>query len=437
MEQDRYGLPLSTDSPESAQAYRDGVDLLLSFWPGAAEAFERAIALDPTFALAHAARARLHAIYQEREHSRPRAELARQHVSRRGTEREQSHVATLLLAIEGKSAEALASALAHLENWPRDALIMSLPLGAFGLYAFSGRSDHDQARVDLCQRYAQSYGEDWWFLGNLGWARTEAGALAQGRGITERSFELRRHNAHAVHALLHAMFEDGSLDEADRLVDGWIGNYDRSGMLYGHICWHQALGALDRGDAAAALATYTDVLMPVMASAPPLNVLSDGASLLWRLAAEGHAVPRAAWADVDAYARSRFAASSLPFVEMHMAQIAAAMHDAAALTERLDAIERRLAEGKLAAGEIVPRMVRALRAFARGDYHGCVVELAPAIADLVRIGGSHAQRQVIEDTYILALIRSGELAEARTMLDARLHRRPSARDARWRLSAAG
>jgi hypothetical protein len=49
----------------------------------------------------------------------------------------------------------------------------------------------------------------------------------------------------------------------------------------------------------------------------------------------------------------------------------------------------------------------------------------------VRIGGSHAQRELVEDTYIVALMRSGELPRARALLDARLHRRPSLRDARW------
>ena len=39
--QDRYGLTLSTNSSEAAAAYREGVDLLLAAWPGAAEAFER------------------------------------------------------------------------------------------------------------------------------------------------------------------------------------------------------------------------------------------------------------------------------------------------------------------------------------------------------------------------------------------------------------
>ncbi|MBC9177092.1 tetratricopeptide repeat protein, partial [Roseomonas ludipueritiae] len=55
---DRRGLPLSTSSDLAAGRYRDGIDLLLSAWPGAAEALEEAIAADPGFALAHAARAR-------------------------------------------------------------------------------------------------------------------------------------------------------------------------------------------------------------------------------------------------------------------------------------------------------------------------------------------------------------------------------------------
>ncbi len=430
--QDRYGLPISTVSSDAAGAYRSGIDLMLSSWPGAAEAFERAVVHDPDFALAHIGRARLHSFYQQGDAARQRAAMARDLVLHRGTARERSHVETLALAIEGKSAPALSSALQHLETWPRDAVVMSLPLGAFGLFAFSGMADHDQARQDLCERYAADYGDDWWFLANHGWALTENGQAARGRAMTEHAFALRRDNAYAVHALLHAMFEDGSVADADTLIAEWIGSYDRSGILYGHICWHQALGALDRGDAASALSIYTDVLQPSVNAAPPLNAMSDCASLLWRLSSDGHAVDGTLWADAQAYARSNFPRSSLPFVEMHMALLAAATGDQAALEQRLGVIEQRLADGQFVAGPVVPRMFRALNAFARGDHPGCVSELEPALADVVRIGGSHAQREIIEDTFIVAAIRSGDLPKARAMLDLRLHRRPSTRDARWR-----
>src|ERR1700750_2404579 len=107
--QDRYGLPLSTASSEAASAYSDGVDLMLSAWTGATEAFERAIAADPDFALPVIARARMHTIYQQGDVARKLAGTARELVARGGTERERSHVETLALAIQGNLPTALDS----------------------------------------------------------------------------------------------------------------------------------------------------------------------------------------------------------------------------------------------------------------------------------------------------------------------------------------
>ena len=434
--EDRYGLSLSTNSAAAAAAYRNGVDLMLSAWTGAADAFEQAIAADPDFALAHIARARMHTIYQQGDAARKLAATARTLVAKHGSEREKSHVETLALATEGQLPAALASTLKHLERWPRDAVVFSLTLGAFGLFAFSGMADHDQARDDLCARYASHYGEDWWFLTYYGWSMTENGKVAKGRAMTERAFDLRRNNAHGAHALLHAMFEDGSVSDADALVEQWIGGYDRTGLLHPHIRWHQALGALETGDAGKALAIYANVLHPSITAAPPLNVMSDCASLLWRLEASGHKVPKLLWLDADAYAQKYFPKMSLPFVEMHMALLAAATHNLPALEERLRTIEQRLAEGRLAAGPVVLKLFWAMSAFAAEDYTACVRHLDGVLADVVRIGGSHAQREIVEDTFIVALIRSGDLPRARAMLDARLHRRPSPRDTRWLATAA-
>lgn len=55
----------------------------------------------------------------------------------------------------------------------------------------------------------------------------------------------------------------------------------------------------------------------------------------------------------------------------------------------------------------------------------------PVAAKVVRIGGCGTQREMIEDMLLLALMRGGEPAKARTLLDRRLHRRPSLRDRRW------
>ncbi len=57
--------------------------------------------------------------------------------------------------------------------------------------------------------------------------------------------------------------------------------------------------------------------------------------------------------------------------------------------------------------------------------------LEAAHADLPRIGGSHAQREVFEDSLIVAWLRSGQSARAAPLLQSRLARRPSARDEAW------
>lgn len=429
---DRRGLPLSTRSGLAAERYREGVDLLLSAWPGAAEALEEAIAADPGFALAYAARARLHAIRAEPAQAHAAIATAADLAARGGTERERGHVEALSLAIHGQAARALERALAHAEAWPRDALILSLPLGAFGLLAFSGRADHDQARVDLCERHARHYeADDWWFLTYRGWSQAENGAVGPGRALTQRAFDLRPANANAVHALSHAMHEGGAGEEAERLIAGWLPGYDRSGTLHGHIAWHAALAALERDDPNGALEIYARHVQPSVSAGLPVNVVSDAASLLWRLQAYGHAVPRDLWEAASAYAGPAFPTAGFAFADVHMALLAAATGDRVALERRVAALEGLVEAGALPAGPVVPAICRAALAFAEGDHAGCARLLEPVAAEVARIGGSGAQREIVEDMLLLAQMRAGRTDRARALLDRRLHRRPSPRDTRW------
>jgi hypothetical protein len=160
--------------------------------------------------------------------------------------------------------------------------------------------------------------------------------------------------------------------------------------------------------------------------------MTDGVSLLWRLQASGHPVPDDAWRDLADYAERRFARAGNSFIDVHMAMLAAVTGNWTALEARTADLDIRRASGKLPAGFVVPDICRAARAFAEQDYRACVRILEPVAAEVVRIGGSHAQREMIEDTLLIALMRSGEAAKAHELLDRRLHRRPSLRDARWR-----
>ncbi|MDN3563965.1 hypothetical protein QWZ14_06185, partial [Paeniroseomonas aquatica] len=128
-----------------------------------------------------------------------------------------------------------------------------------------------------------------------GWSHVENGAVEHGRALTQRGFELRRENANAAHALSHALQETGVGEEAEQLIEGWLPNYHRSGPLHGHIAWHSALAALERGDTERALAIYAEHVQPSVSRGMPVNVVSDTASFLWRLQAYGHEVPAGLW----------------------------------------------------------------------------------------------------------------------------------------------
>ena len=428
---DSYGLPLSTTSDRAGTEYRAGVSLMLSAWPGAAETLGAAIAHDPDFAPAHAARARLHAIFGEGAAAREAIEKASA-LAINATERERSHVDVLSRTISGRSAEALTGALAHADRWPCDVIILGLPLGAFGLFAFSGMADHDQARVDLVERHAGSFAaDDWWFLTYRGWALAESGEVARGRAMLERSIEVRQANANGAHALAHAMYEGGAGDDAAALIARWLPGYDRAGILHGHIAWHAALAALERGDRDEALAIYREQVQPSVSHGMPINIVSDAASLLWRIDAYGYVVPDGAWRQIADYASAKFPRAGHAFVDAHMAIVEAMAGDRAAFDARMAALDALAADGRLGAGPIVATIGRAMLAFADADYARTIALLEPVTSEVARIGGSGAQREIVEDTLLVAYMRAGHVAKARSLLDRRLHRRPSPRDTRW------
>jgi hypothetical protein len=80
-------------------------------------------------------------------------------------------------------------------------------------------------------------------------------------------------------------------------------------------------------------------------------------------------------------------------------------------------------------------VAEAMAAFARGDDEAVIRLLEPVRKELVRVGGSHAQRDVFEETLLGAYLRSGRLEAAGLLSHERLEHRPSARD-RSRLNPA-
>lgn len=432
---DARGLTITTASALAAERYVAAVELMLAAWPGADRLLDEALAADPDFALAHAARARVHAMAAQPAETL--AALSRA-LSLAGsvTPRERSHIEIIGLVLRGEAPTALKQSLAHAEAWPRDATILGLPLGAFGLFAFSGMADHDQARVDLCERHARYYAkDDTWFLTASGWAYVENRAVDRGRRMLEASLLLQPRNANTAHALAHGLFEAGEMAASEAFIEDWLPGYETRGVLHGHLAWHAALAALEQGEAERALAHYDRHVCPAVSQGMPINIVTDGISLLWRLDALGHAGAAERWGPVATLARRAFPRPGHAFVDAHMALLEAAQQDEEAASLRIAALKDLIADGRLPAGAVCPALCEAALAFATGNHARCVEVLEAHEHEVARIGGSGAQRQVFEDTLIIALLRAGRIEQARRRLDDRLHRRPSERDSAWRAAA--
>ncbi len=77
---------------------------------------------------------------------------------------------------------------------------------------------------------------------------------------------------------------------------------------------------------------------------------------------------------------------------------------------------------------------RALQAFAAGDYGEAVDQLLPIRYRTHRLGGSHAQRDIIALTLLEAAIRAGRFALARALANERTALRPTSPQ-NWTLAA--
>ena len=135
---DRYDLALSTASGAARDAYVQGSDLALTFYPGATEAYDRAIAADPGFALAHAGKAQV--LLRQGDITAARLALGAAKNAATGlSERETSHIGFFDLVSAGRTDAAITALYAHLTAWPRDALVVASAANPNGLIGGSGR----------------------------------------------------------------------------------------------------------------------------------------------------------------------------------------------------------------------------------------------------------------------------------------------------------
>jgi hypothetical protein len=426
---DRYGYDLTTSSADAAASYVAAVDLTLAADAGAPEAFEAAIEADEGFALGHAGLARMRQLRGQPAEAKATIARAQELAADLGR-RERSHIAAMSSVINDDMTSALASVTEHLAEFPRDAFVLAPAASVLGLIGFSGRQDRNTEQLAFLDGYAGAYGDDWWFLSTYAFAHNEAGRSEEARPLIERSLELQPRSGNGAHTMAHVQFETGEAVEGASYLRNWLPGFQSKAQLHRHIQWHYALFRLQTGDLAGALDTYEQHIRPGVDDLTPLGTLMDSASLLWRvqLTEPDRALP---WEPVAELAASAFPKPGNQFADAHNALAYAGCGDTAGLERLTEALWEHERSGNARAGEVVPSIAESLEAFACEDYRRAAEILEPVADQVVRLGGSHAQREVFEDTLIEAWLRAGEGERAMTFIEERLSRRPSPRDEAW------
>jgi hypothetical protein len=233
-------------------------------------------------------------------------------------------------------------------------------------------------------------------------ALQECGDYGAAEEAALQALELEPRDLRAQHSLMHVYEMVGKPDEgmrwAGRHAPQWCGD----AAVAHHLWWHAALFMTGLERPHAALAIYDLRLQQ-----DTLAGLIDASALLWRLRLERFdigarcATLAGRWA---AHAEDAYCA----FNDLH-AMMAFAGAERWDLAQRLLAAqERRI--GRPGANRDMTRLVgypacRALLAFARGDFRTAeaLLRSLPPVAH--RIGGSHAQRDVLQLTRAAALAR--------------------------------
>ena len=417
---DRWGVPVQAGHEKAVDLLGDAVEQLAALAGDPAAAAEAAVAADDSLILGHIYRAYL-ALYGTTPEGVSAAAGILGGLGEPQCEREAQHLRAARAWAAGQWDQATRALERALLLNPRDLLALKV---AQDLYFFLG------SRLDLRDVAARVLPS--WPAGQPGWGYVqgmyafgleENAAYRQAEARARAALGANPRDVWAVHALAHVFEMEGSQHDGVAFLSGTADDW--SGSFFAiHNWWHHALYHLELGELDQALALYD---RPIRAgrSTEWLDIV-DAAALLWRLSLAG----------ADIAGRAQLLAADISplvgqpvylFNDWHavMAFGLAGEHGRAA---DLIAANRQLPPGtnRAAAERAGLALLEGFSAFAAGDPGRAIDLMIDVRPRADAVGGSHAQRDIIDLTLIAAAARAGEASLARALVTERALRKPSA-----------
>jgi tetratricopeptide (TPR) repeat protein len=418
---DASGAATTLTSAAALPHWNAMIDAVFRHAAAAPQHLAATLTADPTFALGHAVKG-LMLLTMARAELKPEArrhlELAEVCASAEPvTARERCYIAALAAWLDDQPAQAAAAldlALGHDHN---DALAAKLSHAIrFMMGDFAGL--HVAARR---HRTLHGPGKPYsgFILGMESFAAEELGEFTAAERLGRAALDLNPGDAWARHSVAHVLEMTGRPREglawlaAGRAEGGGLNNFSF------HLAWHEALFQLELGETGKALSLYDTEIRERRTD--DYRDIANAASLLQRLEIAGVRVGDR-WEELADVASRRIDDRCLVFADLHYALALAGAGRAGDLDQLAHGLAHAAGEGYNAAlstgqGAL---LVRGVAAFRAGHYHDAARLLARARPGTPSIGGSNAQRDVVEQMLIEALVRSGDHDLAAHYLSQRL-----------------
>src|SRR5437763_4920526 len=424
MIEDAQGHRLSGATAAAATAYDQAVRAFNLVHGDSIGLFEEARQAAPDFAMAHLGKAWVFAVANDpvlMSHAKALVETARPLTL---NEREQAHLAALSHLVQGARAAAVAILDRHLMRYPFDLVAHQ---GAALTDGFLGRfhwvRDRSARALPFWSKDQPGYGT---LLAMHGFGLEEAGDYARAEDESRAAAELEPFSFWPHHTVSHVMEMTGRPEDGLEWMAAREALWSTPGhMNQVHIWWHKSLFHLELGQYAAALALYDG---PIRATHRPVALsLTNATALLWRLDTLGYDIGER-WRELADLWADRADGKCLVFGDIHAAMAELRSGREALVERRLQAMCETAASEVEAAGlyrTVGIPIVEGLMAFHRGAYGEAVEWLIPVGFDLWQIGGSYAQRDVVNWTLIEAAVRAGRRDVALSLPYDRLGTRPA------------
>jgi len=435
---DAQGLQV-TGAAESAVALDHAISDYFGWKGDPVGRLQDAVDEDPDFTLGSSAIASLFLLGGFRaDHPRVATALAAAERAGAGaTSRETRHLAAVKTLAAGGIAGAIDLWESILVDHPTDALALRF---AHDAYFCLGQSVSIRDSIARVLPHWDPQGENYgYILGQYAFGLEEAGELRRAEKIAHAAIARNAEDGWAIHAVAHVLETESRQAEGIAFLQAGRPSWRRAHALAVHNGWHLALYLIEEERFDKVLTDYDQYVAPKLPGDFLLDLV-DASALLWRLELAGADVGDR-WGAVAAQWLTHVDDHVLVFNDLHIALAVARAGNPLDIERLRRSLELYTREGQgdshRVMAEVGRRLIDGVLAFAAGEYARAVELIVPARYHAYRIGGSHAQRDLITQTLIAAAERAGQLSLTRALLAERIAVRPTERTRQHYASVGG